>query len=193
MKRFFVIISALVMFGMSVQHVLANQDITINTTDSSGVAILSPSPTLVDYQLPYPGLLPDNFLYRLKTFRDKVIEFLISDPLKKAEFDILQGDKRYNASLFLYRASPQEEDIIVSTISKADNYMDEAVGQLDLAKKQGENINDMVNKFILSDTKHLEVIREIDLSARQTLKNQLTQEEGRIAELKRMVIQSKQK
>src|SRR5882762_5216642 len=103
-------------------------------------ALLSPSPTPVEYQLPYPGLLPDNFLYKLKTFRDKLVEFLISDPLKKTEFEILQADKRYNAGLYLYRADPKKEEMIMSTLSKADNYMSEAIGSLSLAKKQGQGI-----------------------------------------------------
>jgi hypothetical protein len=42
----------------------------------------SPTPTLVDYQLPYPGILHDNLLYKLKALRDKLVEFLIADPLR---------------------------------------------------------------------------------------------------------------
>src|ERR1700704_2037322 len=39
----------------------------------------------VDYTLPYPGLLPDSPLYFLKTFRDRLISFFISSPIKKAD------------------------------------------------------------------------------------------------------------
>ncbi len=44
-----------------------------------------------EYALPYPGILPDNVLYNLKVFRDKVFEFLIIDPVKKADFYLLQA------------------------------------------------------------------------------------------------------
>ena len=137
----------------------------------------------MEYQLPYPGLLPDNFLYKLKTLRDKLVEFLISDPLKKAEFDILQGDKRYNAGLYLYRADPKKEDMIVSTLSKADNYMSEAIASLSQAKKQGEGIEEMANKFLLSNEKHLEVLKNLEKSSSQFFVKQLQHEEQRVHDL----------
>src|SRR5438552_3561844 len=55
----------------------------------------------VDYQLAYPGLLPDHPLYFLKAARDKVYAFFISSPVKKAEFDLLQADKRVESSYLL--------------------------------------------------------------------------------------------
>ncbi len=150
---------------------------------NTDAAMLTPSPTPVQYDLPYPGLLPDNFLYKLKTLRDKLISFLISDPLKKVEFDILQADKRYNAALYLYQADAKKEEIILSTISKADNYVDEAIGQLFFAKQQGQNIVDLTNKLILSNRKHREVLQNMEKSASASLKKQLKQEEARIAQL----------
>src|SRR5438309_421306 len=54
----------------------------------------TPSPVSISYQLPYPGMLPDNPLYFLKVIRDGVWSFLLSNPLKKADFDLLQADKR---------------------------------------------------------------------------------------------------
>src|SRR3989344_6985739 len=52
-----------------------------------------------EYTLPYPGILPDNLLYPIKVFRDRIVSFLISDPLKKAEFNLLQADKRLQAGV----------------------------------------------------------------------------------------------
>ena len=34
------------------------------------------------YNLPYPGLLPDNRFYLLKMIRDRVVGMLIADPIK---------------------------------------------------------------------------------------------------------------
>lgn len=61
----------------------------------------TPTPTPVVYVLPYPGILPTHPLYLLKTFRDRIIEFLISDPIRKAEFYILQADKQTGMGLML--------------------------------------------------------------------------------------------
>src|SRR3989344_3906165 len=47
-----------------------------------------------NYVLPYPGMLPDSPLYKIKVLRDKVTAYLISDPQKKAEFYLLQTDKQ---------------------------------------------------------------------------------------------------
>ena len=52
------------------------------------------SPTPVDYQLPYPGLLPDHPLYPLKRIRDRILYLLASDPVKKIELGLLFADKK---------------------------------------------------------------------------------------------------
>src|SRR5882724_3082526 len=48
-------------------QVVSAQEITITTTPG-----LTPTPTVVMYQLPYPGILPGNFFYSLKSLRDKL-------------------------------------------------------------------------------------------------------------------------
>ena len=55
----------------------------------------------IEYDLAYPGILPDNFLYKLKVLRDKITALLISDPKKKVEYYLLQTDKGILASAML--------------------------------------------------------------------------------------------
>ncbi len=55
----------------------------------------------VDYTLPYPGILPDNPLYPLKAFRDRMVSVLIADPVKKSLFNLLQADKRLQSAVYL--------------------------------------------------------------------------------------------
>src|SRR3989344_4901084 len=56
----------------------------------------------VNYELVYPGILPDNPLYFIKAGRDRLVAFLINDSLKRAEFNLLTSDKRiYSAKLLL--------------------------------------------------------------------------------------------
>lgn len=47
----------------------------------------------ISYTLPYPGMLPDHPLYKLKVLRDKIVLRLISDPKKQIEQYLLLADK----------------------------------------------------------------------------------------------------
>lgn len=120
-----------------------------------------PTPTPVDYQLPYPGLLPDNPLYKLKTLRDKIIFFLISDPLKKAQFDLLQSDKRVNSAWYLLQAKTSMPQLIIDTLSKGQNYFEQGLSDLSLARKQGYLTKDILRQFFTSIQKHREVIKQM--------------------------------
>ncbi len=116
---------------------------------------LSPTPT-IEYQLPYPGLLPDSPLYFLKTFRDRLMSYLIADPQKKAEFDLLQADKRLTAGVAL--AHKNSYPLATSTISKGENYFFDAVVNAQAAKKQGIAISSLRQKLLLASLKHQEVL-----------------------------------
>lgn len=47
--------------------------------------VISTKSASVDYKLTWPGILPDQPLYKLKVLRDKIISKLIFDPIKKIE------------------------------------------------------------------------------------------------------------
>jgi hypothetical protein len=106
----------------------------------------------VNYELPYPGLLPDSPLYFLRAIRDKIVGLLISNPLKKAEFNLLQADKRLNAGIYLFNKG--KTSLAFSTISKAENYFLQALDKMDEVKKQGGNINDLKGKMKNAVKKH---------------------------------------
>jgi len=112
----------------------------------------SSSSQQINYELPYPGLLPDSPLYFLRVIRDKAVSFLISDPLKKAEFDLLQSDKRLNAGIYLFNKG--KTSLAFSTVSKAQNYFEEALDKTAEAKKQGRNVNDIEEKLRSALEKH---------------------------------------
>ena len=108
----------------------------------------------VDYELPYPGLLPDSPLYFLRAIRDKVVSLLISDSLKKTKFDLLQADKRLNAGIYLFNKG--KASLSLSTISKAENYFSEAIDKLGEAENQRESISEIKGKMKDSLEKHEE-------------------------------------
>jgi hypothetical protein len=121
---------------------------------------VTPEPTIapVDYQLPYPGVLPGHFLYTLKDLRDRVMSLLISNPNKKAEFDLLQSDKRMQATFVLVESDKGKIDVAKQTVTKAQNYFADALEKMDAAKKEGTDNSDLAKRIVLAQKKHVEVL-----------------------------------
>lgn len=145
----------------------------------------------VDYQLPYPGILPDSPLYFLKVTRDRVIGFFISDPLRKAEFDLLAADKRLNVGVYLFTKGKEKYELAESTISKGENYFDDEIKNLRLAKQQGMEINYLVSNTSRSLKKHAEVLSQLKKQTKGSLKKKFEVLEKRILDLEKQVDQLK--
>ena len=124
-------------------------------------AIAPPIPT-IDYQLPYPGILPDSSFYTLKIIRDKILGFFISNPVRKAEYDISMADVRMSAALAL---ADQKKDtpLAKTTIYKAQNYQTEAMVNIRIAKSQGIDTQSLVKRLNQAKRKHQEVVSHIEL------------------------------
>lgn len=148
----------------------------------------TPSATVVDYSLPYPGILPDNPLYIIKAMRDKFVSFFISDPKEKAAFDLLQADKRIAAAFALSKERPSNGQLVVQTVSKGENYFSEAMGQAAVAQKQGEEINGLIGQLKDAANKHEELIIGIKNSVPEKGSEELTGELKRVAEFQKQVI-----
>lgn len=147
----------------------------------------------IDYALPYPGFLPDNRLYFLKMLRDKIVGFLISDPVKKAEFDILTADKRLNASVYLFAKGVNKYDLAETTVSKGVNYLDEALVKIKLAKKQGMSADIILDRLEISLKKQQEIITGFKNKTTGGLRNSFDKDSGRIASLLKNVEELKSK
>jgi hypothetical protein len=113
----------------------------------------------VQYDLPYTGILPDNPLYFLKALRDNLLNVFITDPLKKSEYDLLMADKRLGGAQALF--IKKKNDLAITTLSKSGNYFYQAVQQVALAKKAGDNINNVASTLITASEKHQAVILQM--------------------------------
>ena len=131
-----------------------------DTPDASSSAMTEK----IKYELPYPGLLPDNPLYYLKAIRDNILKFLISDPLKKTQFDLLQADKRLGAAQLLLIKG--KDELSVTTLSKSGNYFDDAIANIQKAKKEGDDVNATLDQLLKSSQKHQEVILQMEKGQR---------------------------
>ncbi len=185
MKRITFIIFTL--FLLNTPLVFAQQaEITDRPTSYPAEQTASQAGSL-DYQLPYPGLLPDNPLYSLKTFRDKIISFLISDPAKKAEFNLLQADKRLNAGFYLFNKQQGKEQLVVSTISKGVNYLEQAIKDEKEASKKGIDLGDLPRRIELSVMKHQQIVKSLREKSSPGIKSQFIQIEKKLTTLAQQV------
>lgn len=138
-----------------------------------------------NYNLPYPGILPDNPLHFLKAARDRIILFLISDPLKKTEFNLLTSDKRIYAARLL--ADKNKDEQAISTLSKSNNYFHQAIASVSEAQRVGKNVDAVLHNLEQSIKKHQEVLSIIQKQVSKQFSNQLQHELKRLEEFGKLV------
>lgn len=110
----------------------------------------------VEYNLPYPGILPDHPLFLLKKIRDKVLELTTRDSLKKAELYLVFSDKRVAMALSLAKSG--KEKMTVTAYSEAEEYFAKIPPLLAESKKQGVSASsEFILKLKLSNAKHREI------------------------------------
>lgn len=90
----------LLFFACSTTTKAFAQKDTPQITETPTPPVASSSPK-IKYDLAYPGILPDNPLYKIKVLRDKITKSLISDNYKKIDFYLLQADKGILATAML--------------------------------------------------------------------------------------------
>lgn len=145
-----------------------------------------PSPT-IDYALPYPGILPGTPVYPLKVLRDRIVEFFISDPLKRAEFYLRQGDKHLSAGELLVIKDRKNYSLAESTISKGENYMERSLSQIPTIQAiQLEEI-ELLNRLSTAFKKHQQVIKNLEENAPPDVKTGLEKSRQRAAEMQKRV------
>ncbi len=145
----------------------------------------SPTPTPVEYTLPYPGLLPDHPLYFIKHWRDAILSFLISDPIKKIEFQQLLAEKDLNASIYL--AQQHKTDLTVTTLTQGIANLKKTENYIFAVSASRENkMNNVKDRFEKLVSKYNQVIgtfaldfgnqKQIEFHAFQSQINTLSQD-----------------
>ena len=143
---------------------------------SISFAVATTNPVLekkLEYLLPFPGILPDHPLYFLKQIRDGILDRLIVDPLRKAEFHVLQADKRLNMGRMLVENG--KGTLAEQVISKGENYLERAVSELSEFKSTGRAVPaSLIDRLMRSTEKHVEVLNELVLKTEGEIKAGLT-------------------
>lgn len=116
--------------------------------------------SVIVYTLPFPGILPNHPLYFLKTLRDALIEKMITNDVKKAEFYMLQADKRLQMSIVLLGS--ENKELTVAMRSDALMYREKSLTLLTKASAKNKAVPRYVlEKLLLSAKKHEEVLQDM--------------------------------
>jgi len=128
-----------------------------------------PSPTgipekiAINYSLPYPGVLPDSGLYKLKMIRDRIKIFLTSGNIEKAKLFLLYADKRIAAGKVLIDGNKIE--LGITTLTKGEKYFEQSLSAALLAKNNKEDLGMLPGNLVNASLKYEEIINELLLKA----------------------------
>lgn len=117
------------------------------------------TPTPVDYNLPYPGLLPDHPLYPLKRIRDFMILTFTRDRVKKVNVLLLLSDKKLAMGQILFEK--QNYHLGVKTITEGEKYLLPAADNLSRLKTDDTLPPGLADKLLLAAEKHQELISKL--------------------------------
>lgn len=114
----------------------------------------------VEYNLPYPGILPDHPLFILKKARDKILELTTRDTMKKVELYLLLSDKYFAMAKALATNGKDKQAMI--TLEQGEIYFTKIPSLIEISRKQGVSPSaDLVQRLQLSNEKHKEVAEEL--------------------------------
>lgn len=138
--------------------VITTESILSKTVESSPKVSneekVSSQSAVVKYDLAYPGILPDHPLFKLKVLRDKLAVALITDPLKKVDYLLLQTDKGILAAAML--VDKKNIELATQTALKAEhNYTLLTQELYNLPEKPKK---DFFSKLETASKKHQEVL-----------------------------------
>ena len=105
-------------------------------------------------------ILPDHPLYFLKSLRDTLVNLLITDPVKKAEFALLRSDKFIGMGTML--AQKGQWKLASDTFESSNAEMKKAVDALTGQQKNSVTVPaHLVESVNQSIAKHIEVLKGI--------------------------------
>lgn len=169
-RKIFLLITALVFFSaLRPAAAMAKTPVLPTTT-------VTPSPAVLEtYQLPYPGMLPDSPLFKVKTLRDKILLYFTTDYYKKARLQLHLADKTLFAALKM--AEKGNLPLAVHTAFKGEHYYTLMVSTIRNAVYYGQEElnNSFVDQAYKAFTAHQNLIDGMIARADGENKTQLEQ------------------
>jgi Domain of unknown function (DUF5667) len=149
-------VAVLLMSLLAVSNPVAVHPSTDIASQAAEMDATSASLMRIEYYLPYPGLLPDSPLYKVKALRDRIAFWLTFGEQDKARRELLYADKRINAAIFLVQGG--KINLGVSTATKAEKYLESAVNRAIGEAKAGRDVKSLLSELAKACSKHLEVL-----------------------------------
>lgn len=191
-KTIFIFIFFLILVSKPV-YAEYSDGVDLESTESipipTGSITPEPTPSLIDYTLPYPGVLPGSPLYTVKMVRDKFMEILISDPVKKSNFYILQADKRLGSALLLFEKG--DEEAAYSALSKGQKYLEKSLAKAIEAREKKFEIGDIFDRVRNSAAKQKQEIKILIPKHKGQLGKQLEEDYKKAENIEKRAIQLK--
>lgn len=158
--------------------------ISIALAQESVPSHVNPTPLpMIEYALPYPGILPDHPLYIIKAFRDALLSALITNPIRKIEFSQLLADKHSNMGVFLL--AQQKEDLALQMFEKGVVHLQTTKALIDKlpASTDQAAVEAVTERFKKSKAKHFELISQIASESAEAERNEIEELRGKIEQL----------
>ena len=114
----------------------------------------------MEYYLPYPGVLPDSPMYKIKMIRDRVALWLTFGEEKKARKELAYADKRINAAMYLVEGG--KLGLGVTTATKAEKYLEKAVERVVRMSTEGQDAKSFLADLSRATQKHLEILEQLE-------------------------------
>lgn len=148
--------NAIIGSSLAVVFGLAILLFSVLATTSPKAAESSTVSAHVNYYLPYPGILPDSPLYRIKAARDMLSTWFTFNGEKKAEKELFLADKRINAAVFLIEGG--KSSIGLTTATKAEKYLEQSVQRTVQMQKSGRDVKSLLGKQAVAIQKHNQIL-----------------------------------
>lgn len=121
-----------------------------------------PTPTPVskiDYYLAYPGILPDQPLYKVKVIRDRIRLVMVKKSPQRVALLLLYADKRVGAGVALVEGS--QMGLGITTMQKGVKYYEQAVTLARELINAGVDIGPIREALGKAPLKYIEKIEEL--------------------------------
>ena len=135
-----------------VQPSLATASLSFTVTEQTASSVDSE----INYYLPYPGILPDSPLYKIKMVRDRIWLWLTPEPVSRTEKLLLYSDKRVAAGKALIEGG--QVSLGISTLLKGEKYLERALLETEKAKNKGLASKDLTENIHNACLGHKEIL-----------------------------------
>jgi hypothetical protein len=146
MKNILFSLLFILLFSISSPLKAANEDIIVTNPE-----------TTINYDLAFPGILPDHPLYVIKKIRNKILVSFIQNPTKKINYYLKETDKGILATAMLVDKNKYE--LAAQTALRAEHNYTLLIEEV--KKLQDQPDQELIDRLHTASLKHQEVLQSL--------------------------------